>query len=218
MELQSDKTTMVIAGAWNPAILTPKWIAQHALGFPPDRDFQVGVELPIQEFGQAPRFTFESLTVMATSATLLFALSADTRTQVKKTFEVAAKVLELLPHTPVSGVGVNFMFADTAADAKVATTFSSHDGVLAKLPELEQDAMIVQRSWQATVKLSDHLANVNCVKQNDRFETTINHHFNVSSAAAARRIVENPDAFDTLLALSKAIIGGLDNGEKNEAI
>ncbi|WP_176051072.1 hypothetical protein [Burkholderia sp. BCC1644] len=214
MELQSDKMTLVIAGAWNPAILTPQWIAQHVLGFPADRDFQVGVELPIQEYGQAPRFSFESLSVMATPATLLFALNADDRPHVQKTFEVAAKVLELLPHTPVSGVGVNFMFTDTKPDANVATTFRSHDGVLAKLPDEEQNATIVQQSWQATVKLSDHLANVNCIKRGDRFEVAINHHFNVSSAVGAKRIVENPEAFDTLLGLSRIIIDGLDDGEK----
>lgn len=213
MRLQPGNTSLVLAGSWNPAILTPTWIAQHGLGYAPDREFQVGMQLAVQEFGQFPRFMFETLSVNATPSGLTFSLDSDNAVQVAKSFEVAVRILRALSHTPVVGIGVNFSFADDVISEQVSASFAGHDQLLAALPGEQQDAEIVQQSWQATVKLSDHLANVTCNKIGQGVEVAFNHHFNVTSAEGAAIVLAREGLYAELLEISKALIHNLGNEE-----
>jgi hypothetical protein len=215
MQLQSDKTSLVIAGAWNPAILTPNWIAQNALGFAPNHEFTVGVKMLIGEVGAPQRLTFESLSLSVSPTAVTFFLEPGNAKQVEKSFGVALKIVKLLPHTPIFGVGINFVFATQTMSAQITKTFAAHDAVLSKLPAAEEEAQIVQQSWQATVSLTDHLANVNCARAGEQIEVALNHHFNVTSATGAAATIETAGLYDNLLALSKALIAGL-NGEAAE--
>ena len=45
MQIDDTKTSLVIAGSWNPAILTPQWIANKVLGLPTGQEFNVEVEM-----------------------------------------------------------------------------------------------------------------------------------------------------------------------------
>src|SRR4051812_38105477 len=58
LNLVQDKLTIVLVGSFNPAILTPQWIARNALGYPEERQFQVELLTPVAGIGGMPRYSF----------------------------------------------------------------------------------------------------------------------------------------------------------------
>ena len=216
MQLQSEKTSLVLAGAWNPAILTPQWIARNALGFAPDREFQIGMQLPILDFGQAPRITFEDLAVTATPAIFTLFLDPNKPEQIQKSIEVARTIVRLLPHTPISGVGLNFVYFSNQVGNLIESSFEGQGGILNHLPENEQEVKIVQQAWHASIAFSDHVANMSCKKNATGVEIGVNHHFDVSSAERAGEVISKATLYADLFDLSNALLKGLEDEAPNE--
>ena len=122
MKLLGDQTTLVLAGAWNPAILSPNWIGRHVLRLPPGNAFQVEMVLPVQGQGGASRFSFEGISITPAQEALIFHISPDDAGMVAKSFDVAKRILEMLPHTPVAAMGVNFSYQVDAVKDQLSKT------------------------------------------------------------------------------------------------
>ena len=58
MILQPEKLTVVLAGSFNPAILTPQWISQHGLQEPANQKFAVELMTQFGPIGGIQRFSF----------------------------------------------------------------------------------------------------------------------------------------------------------------
>lgn len=104
----TNPTSLVIAGAWNPDVLSPKWIGKEVLGMQLGQDFPVTVQLPIGSPTQRPTYEFENIKYVVSRASLTFFLNPDDATQFEKSIRSAATILNLLAHTPVTGFGFNF--------------------------------------------------------------------------------------------------------------
>ena len=109
--LEWDQTTVVLAGAWNNAILSPAWVQRFVFQ---EQATQVLVSLH-SAIGQ---LTFEG-----TDATLRPELGRLVFTARKKEREVlgaletlSTRVLSKLPETPLRAVGANFAFSVAEAD------------------------------------------------------------------------------------------------------
>src|SRR5258708_10953272 len=113
MTLNPGETSLVVAGAWNPAILTPPWVLRFGLGRP---DSQEPVQIAMLA-GQGvvfdfPRYTLPEFSYVVRPDTLIFVPSTQTAGQFANVEDAAAAMLENLPHTPVNGIGHNFEFRD----------------------------------------------------------------------------------------------------------
>jgi hypothetical protein len=208
MQLQAEKTSLVITGAWNPAIVTPNWIAEHILKIPADKPFQVQVTMPVNELGLPSSFRFEQLALTAHGGALIFHLTPDSHEQVAKTFNVAGNVLSILTHTPVTGVGVNFEYA-VEKTGKLDATFVKNNDLVGYFDEKLQPSL-GQQSWQATVVLTDHQVNVQCVSAAGSQAVLLNHHFNVFTAKAGAAIINAPDLFWSLKEMSDSLVKQLE--------
>jgi hypothetical protein len=101
-----DGWTIVLAGAWNPRIFTPDWLATNVFNLA-----NISLEFPIQPL--APyRFHGNNVTIVPSQDRVVLApenLRDETLVEME---HQAIRILELLPHTPLSAVGTNYRFME----------------------------------------------------------------------------------------------------------
>ena len=187
----SNPPTLVIAGAWNPDILSPSWIAKEAMGLKLDQDFPVNVQLQIGNPTQRPTFQFEKIKINAARSQLTFYLTPDDLDQVNKTIITASKILELLSHTPVTGFGFNFSHEIEDPNVPLRKTFSGSD--ISTLMD-EADAHTVVQKWGSSIKTPQYLLSLNAELEGNKASLDINVHFEVTSAKDASQLMNNPAA------------------------
>lgn len=186
MRVLEENVNLVIAGAWNPAILMPNWIAEKAMHGAAGENFQVQVELPVMSLGlnsQRPRFAFRGISVLSDPTALTFKLAYDDKAQIDLSISTAANILELLSHTPVSGVGFNFGFEFADPSPDLLATFAG----TSFLPDAatDPDAALVKQDWSGVIKDGIRLINVSASLEAGIVIFDINVHTEVRSAQAA---------------------------------
>lgn len=115
MKLVSNETSLVISGAWNPAILTPAWVLHHGLGRPLDEGELVKAFLPAGASGlfEFPHYVHKELSFSVRPDRLILSLSEFKPEGIDILEDAAAKMIGELKHTPITGVGHNFEFRET---------------------------------------------------------------------------------------------------------
>ena len=112
MKIVPQETTLVVAGAWNPAILTPEWLLKNALQKKLDGSNQIQAAMPIGLLFEFPRFELEDLLFIARTDALILFPKPISEERFAVVEQVAQRTLDQLSHTPISGVGHNFEFRD----------------------------------------------------------------------------------------------------------
>ena len=106
MSVKRGNSSIVVLGAWNPAIITPAWLLQHKV-------FEVTSESPPIVLGQPglPQIRIGKVTLVADFTKLI--VQAEDGSDCGS---FVARILGLLPHTPIAAIGTNFLFACAAED------------------------------------------------------------------------------------------------------
>lgn len=106
-KLDLRSPTIVVVGRWNDAILNePGWIARHVLERPEGEEIEVRAFMR-QDNGMPaqPIWSFPTFAISCTGPRLeLYQISAEDLS----IYGVLRTISQLLPHTPVSGFGINF--------------------------------------------------------------------------------------------------------------
>lgn len=188
MKLVASETSLVIAGAWNPAILTPPWVARH--GLEREGDVQVQVFLPVASGGavEVPRYVFRELSYLVQPGALILALNED-QDDYSVLENTAARALAVLQHTPVSGIGHNFEFRQTQLDGAPLGVFTSSRQDLTNL---------VPGDWRASGQIltsafscnnGASFININRQFDNDSITVKFNFHHPVQSIDKAIEVL-----------------------------
>lgn len=118
--------SIVLVGAWNPAIFSPAWIASGRLTH--QQNIAVGFM-----FGPSPiipEFSFDEIRLRVETSRLTIRVSTLRDESLIKLGEVASKILTDLPHTPISGVGINFQFIEPEPNPTILSIFDFSDNNL----------------------------------------------------------------------------------------
>src|ERR1700741_542830 len=107
MPTQFKLTTVSVLGSWNPSILTPEWL--HKCGV--IEALPVKRELTLDLATHRITFTADDLTWLVDQNRLELRLGAP-----GDVGRYASRILGLLPHTPVRGIGTNFVFLCPASE------------------------------------------------------------------------------------------------------
>lgn len=107
---QVNKTALdwnvVIAGAWNTAILTPKGIAKRLFQLE-DTPVEVLVEL---EFRSPIRVKYQNIVVQPSSSSLIISPENSNSELLEQSVIIARRALEALPETPLKAAGLNIRY------------------------------------------------------------------------------------------------------------
>lgn len=190
MQLSAGETTLVIAGAWNPAVVTPEWLLRYGLeqaaGAPAAR---IGALIPagIGLVVDMPRYTIEDMTFSVRPDALVLQVAECTEEAFDRLERVAANILQNLSHTPVGGLGCNFDFKEDGPPPDSLATFTA-----ANLPLTDEvpDTWSVRTSAITTSFSRDGgLVNIQRVLQGGVLRVKFNFHFEVATANACHALL-----------------------------
>jgi hypothetical protein len=114
--------TVVIPGSWNVAILNPNWVATELF-----QTAEVQVEIRILGPEFEFRYRHEQVTIVPRTSRVMFVMADDSATTLASVESTASRLLQLLPRTPVSAIGVNFGFTENEVPSALAEMFSLLD-------------------------------------------------------------------------------------------
>lgn len=214
MRLLADKSTLVVVGGFNPALLNPNWIGKHALGWKDDqKQVQVGIQIPAWHGStdlSSPRFMLEGFAYSVTPQRLTFYFGDLDIASTAKVMHVVEQIFKLLSHTPVNGIGFNFGFESNKPSAKLDELLKPE---LSLIEAIDEDASIAVRLWGNAIRIGEILYTISCKQEADKFSVDINIHQNVNNTAAICALLADGDLFQKHLDKAKLLATTLNEGE-----
>jgi hypothetical protein len=223
MKLVSNETSLVIAGAWNPAILTPVWVLQHGLNKPLDGVNSVQTFFPISPgvIFEPPRYVLEDLSFIVRPDTLILCppdSMNSSENALNNLEDAAANILQELKHTPMTGVGHNFTFIHTNPESKELDVFTnSTQDISDEMPDDWSPASYVLAT---SFKNSTETVIVNIQRQFEASAITVkfNFHHPVDSIDSASIVLRGDNGYKRMFAnldlakqLLKKLYGDCEN-------
>ena len=215
MILLQEKSTIVLAGAFNPAILTPNWVAKNALGYEKDRAFQVQVLAPVGgAIGVAHRFSFDGISYSPTLQNVMFYLDGKNIDECDRAAKVAARILDELPHTPILGVGFNFGFVVKDPSPALLDLLQGSAELAGAFPG---GAQVVSRGWSNALTWLDSLVTIQCHFDGSIVNIDANFHHGVIAATDASLVLKKADSYKAHLNAALAAASALSQQDLEEA-
>ena len=168
MKLLKDYPLLVLAGNWNHAIFQKEWVSKFLL---PQKELKV--EFPFSERA-SQRITSGALRIYTMGDKLCFApLQTDTKTfgQIE---DLALKLADLLPHTPVKAFGVNFKYEEDSNQTLLALLETNEANLLAQMYG-ELKSSTIRHAFEYEGKL----INLDLLRQNEHVVINLNFHFDI---------------------------------------
>lgn len=155
MKLDLRRPTLVLAGAWNPAIFQPGWIATHVFGVPVGAEVTARLAQLIVD--DQPKNIFYLKDVgFSVASNRLEIFGVDTTESAFDAIESAVStVIRLLPHTPIAGLGVNFHFIEEHASPELLNKIRGADALDERYP-IAQEGVASRINFEPTVQLNLH--------------------------------------------------------------
>ena len=174
MPVTAKSTSVVVIGAWNSAIINPDWLAQYKVIEEVPTNISFGFGIPMNRLGfEIGDLRWEVDAVRLQVRALKF----------KDCGRYVARILGLLPHTPVSAIGTNFVFACPLTDWPGTMLPKLGDGQLT--PQAESSSWHQVR-WVGLRSLDkDTRMQATVTKLEQEVAVGINFHRNVPNAEAA---------------------------------
>lgn len=196
MKIKNENSTIVIVGAWNKNIFNPEWVSKYLF---PDQDIRV--EIPINVEG-SPLFITDNVKLSVIGNKLSFvSLKVDDQ-NLDYLEEIANKVADYLPHTPVSAFGINISFEDELSD-RIEKLIHLNDSVLL----VEQGFKIKSLQRKYCLENDDRIINLNVQTEGQIIKLLFNYHFSIRDLVQFKeKISEN-----SMLDLRENAISILEN-------
>ena len=113
---------VVLLGAWNVAILTPRGIARRL--FELDEGTQIGVFVPLEGMALI-QVVYDAISITPSSQRLAATPQICSGSKLAQSCTILERALRSLPETPVSAAGVNFRFTFPEAPSALVAVFDS---------------------------------------------------------------------------------------------
>lgn len=161
-------------------------------------------------FAAAPRYSFEELSYEPSFQRFTLFLHHEVEASNVTAVAAVARILELLPHTPITGIGFNFGFSANALSGRLEALMRAENGLA---PLFDENTLLVNRSWSNAFTWQRSLASVQSQWDGQEAVVDINFHYEINSATEARQILIAEDAFITHATIAGHIAQYLDAKE-----
>jgi hypothetical protein len=211
MKINANETSLVVAGAWNPAIITPPWVQQHILNRQPTVGHNIQVFLPAGQglAFEAPRFALEEFSFSVRPELLLILPKATQEQELRQIEDVVASIIRHLKHTPINGIGHNFEFRSAAPSIEQQGIFTvSRQDISDNLPA-GWNAVTSVLSAAFTNAAGNTFVNIQRQIEGGSLVVKMNFHHPVTSADQALSILSGENGYNRMagnLELAKSLI------------
>jgi len=169
MQLEREYNIFVLVGIWNRGIFTPDWVTKFLM--PDEKNIQV--EIPLNSDGSF-RFSTTDFRFFIIGNRMIFSIINKNHEVYDKITEIANRVSNTLPHTPVSAFGINFNF-EAEENEKLKKLFEFFDNESINQKGLEFSKATISR----TFKMDESDLNLNIIKEGDIYRIHMNYHHNI---------------------------------------
>lgn len=176
MKVIQDSWNIVLAGNWNVAIFSPHWLSKNLF-----HSDSITLEFPLVP-GLPPRFTAEGVIIFPSSDRVIFAPRTLTDELLTKTEKMACELLNLLQHTPITAVGVNFGFIEKEPTQELLVHFVDKDAALLADAGFE----IIERTFARKLIYQGQQINLSTKIELNEIKVDLNFHTDVQSAEQAQ--------------------------------
>lgn len=192
MQLVQDQSSIVVLGVWNPAILNPSWLARMVHEIPGGEGVQVQAEQFLFVPGQAPRFTLSGVRYSPNRNRLIIQPTETSEDNYRRVQRSVVRILDLLPHTPVAGIGQNYIFVEGHPTAEQLEIFSAGNDIAARCNfEFEN----VGTQLVSTLRVGGRILNLTRSIEGGTLTINFNFHYEAATAAGARESMANEGLF-----------------------
>ena len=169
MQTKPSSFSIVLAGKWNPAIITPPWILANLL----EDNQQIEIEFSLS-FDIPSRFKINNITI-SPSIDRIILVSNDGSDESLELIElIAIKLCNILSHTPLVAVGINFSFIETLNKELLLPLFTFSDAN--KLDDNNWE--VSNQSIKRTLKKETYNINLTINMDNEtNVSLDFNHHY-----------------------------------------
>ncbi|RJP86701.1 MAG: hypothetical protein C4518_13085 [Desulfobacteraceae bacterium] len=168
MELTKEFKLLVIVGAWNRNIFSKEWIKKYLL---PKDDFEIEFSLGLDG---SHRISLEKIRIEFHNNRINFIPRINSAETYAVISELASKIADYLPHTPVSGFGINFIFQCEKEEIQ---------GDLIKISDVEKlhehGAHIIGSQHKHNIKIDNIYVNLTVSTNNEHLYFDFNFHSDI---------------------------------------
>lgn len=171
----TDAFNIVTVGSWNPAIFTPEWAKSNLAE---DSEKDVILAIPMQMQTLLPlRLTVDDVNIYPSMQSLVIDCIEYSEASFGSVSRKLARVATLLPHTPVTAIGINFRFAlDLSESDILPELFSFGDAARIDSTKYRLTSSVLKR----TFFLNDStLLNISIESLEETFRLEFNFHSEV---------------------------------------
>ena len=192
MPLKVQSRDMVVVGRFNPHIINPEWLRREEIC--ESRNVNVEFGFNLDERRGIFQFVIGDFRWQVTDSRLLIS-SRD-----ENPSEMAAKVLEKLPHTPITAVGHNCLYRSESTEGMRLPQIGELD---AATLTAGHDWKVSQLTWSCVLQLVKATFSMKVVKLVDAVEVTTNVH---RDATDVGQVIEISKGFVDDMESSKKMI------------
>ncbi|MBC8205408.1 MAG: hypothetical protein H8E87_07850 [FCB group bacterium] len=183
--LQTDYSAIIIVGAWNKNIFNPDWISKFLL---PNTDLKVEITLFVDG---SPKISTNKVRIYILGNKLNLVPLDLSDNNFENIQEMAIKIADYLPHTPVTAYGINFKYEGSVNDN--IKSFIPTD----EFGNYEKNKMII-KDFQRKLCLDYDDKTVNLIISSDNTITGIevNFHFGLKNLQEFKEKMDSNNILD----------------------
>lgn len=179
MEALLENWNVVASGAWNVRLFTPEWLSNNVFNTK-NLNIEMGIGAGIQAF----RFVSEDAIFLPADNQIICGVRKADKTSLIKAEGYVSKVLELLSHTPVLGVGINLAFVEEDPASELVNLFNVAD--VKKLSEASYEISEAEIKRVLKMEGSKGVINARLAYADGKITADLNYHFPVLNATEAK--------------------------------
>ena len=179
MKLSKPSNALVIVGGWNRHIFTHDWIKRYLF---PEEEFTIDM-LVSQGFNAqfiSPRILSKEVEILFQENRLNFNPVESNNKNLDRIQELALQLADYLPHTPVTGYGVNFLFTENEVSDDLINLIRPRD-----LEKIEQfGGLLTSERYNRHLMLNGRILNIIIIREGGSVDFDVNFHFNIRDLVA----------------------------------
>jgi hypothetical protein len=122
LRTKTENWTLVVVGAWNTRIFTPEWVGGKLF-----QSGELTTEVNFTPGQSILRFTHSGVSVIPQDDRLIVGVQELSAETLQRAEGVLLRLLDLLPHTPVTAFGVNLGFREARPKPELTEIFRASD-------------------------------------------------------------------------------------------
>ena len=176
MNIDLRKPTLVLTGAWNPAIFQLGWIAKFLFEIPEEKQIRANSVLTGTGPTDAKEIVYiDNIGLSVSSGRVEIYVNSLSEDDFGQAEQLVSRIVDVLPHTPVNALGVNFNFSEPEPSDDLQDKLTTKDDIHKKFKILGQELRVSLDIFEGcTLNLNRVMLNVEAVLDfNYHFENIV---------------------------------------------